>query len=313
MLFSIPEQGHQGQDVHNVVLPTGLVQQASDQLFSYDRSNAWPGTIQNEDLNIQAVVRNNVRRARAFSVTLGGLGRQRATGIQSHANEFPLPTARRSSTAGEESVAPDDTLAASHPRPQRVTSICVGAFQRTRETGKLFPAANAFHIEQAYPSSHQSQNDNSSTVLTAQLSNAFLFQSLNDFHFPQGSRSPPDHDPPLFIVNAASSVAEESDIQEVSSFPQKAPLQRMLSKSSVVRIARDAANRTSVVFNDVFSDLANQMAETVRRTSLSRLYETAKVRQKKLQRSKPIQYGFQYFIYLLIACWSTLCYKLEYI
>ena len=313
MLFSIFEQEHQGQDVHNVVLPPGLVRQASDPLFSYDRSNAWPETIQNEDLNLQAVVCDNVRRARAFSVTLGGLGRQRVTGIQSHANNFSLPRPRRFSTAGEESIAPDDTFATSHPRPQRVTSICVGAFQRSRETGKMFPAANAFDIEQAHPSPFQNQTDIISTTPTTQRSNAFLFQSLNDFHFPQSNHSQPGHDPPLFVVNAAPSVAEESGTQEESSLPQKTPLQRMLSNSSVVRVARDAAHRTSVVFNDVFNDLTDQVAETVRRTSLSRLYETAKVRQKKLQRSKPIQYGFQYFIYLLIACLSTSCYRLQYI
>ena len=309
MLFGIPEQGNQGEDVHNVVLPPGLVGQASDQLFSYDRSNAWPETIQNEDLNIQAVVCDNVRRARAFSVTLGGLDRQRATGIESRANDIFPPRARHSSTSGEESVAPDDTSATSYPRPRRVASICVGAFQRSRETGRMFPAANPFDIEPAHPPPYQSPADVTSTATNVQSSNAFLFQSLNDFHFPQSDRSQPGHAPPLFIVNAASSVAEDSDIQDESSLPQKTPLQRMLSNSSLVRVARGAANRTSVVFNDAFTDLTNQMAETVRRTSLSRLYETAKVRRKKLQRSQPVQYGFQYFIYLLIACRSTFCYR----
>lgn len=289
------------------------MQRASDQIFSHDRCNASPETVQNEDLNIQAVVQENVRRARATSVSNGVLDRQRVAGFQSYANAFSQPSVRSSSTLEEESVAPDDPFTTGGPSSLRSASIDVGAFQRSRETGKMFPAANPFPVDPSYSSSHQDQTEILSIAPTAMPSNAFVFQSLDDFHFPQDNRSQSGHDPPLFVVDAPSSVGQESGTQGEPYSAQVSPPQRLRGRNSVVQIARNAANRTSVVFNDAFNDLTNQVAQTVRRTSLARLYDTAKVRQKQLQRSKPAQLGFQYLIYLILACWSTPFYTLEHI
>ncbi|KAL9101823.1 MAG: hypothetical protein Q9187_009197, partial [Circinaria calcarea] len=276
------------------------MRRASHQIFSHDRNNATPETVQNEDLNIQAVVCDNVRRARALSVTNGGLDRQRVAGIQSYANPFSQPSVRLSSTIGDESVAPDDPFTTSGPSSQRSSSIDVGAFQRSRETGKMFPAANSFPVDPSYSSSHQGHKEISSIAPTGISSNAFVFQSLDDFHFPQDNRSQPGHDPPLFVVNAPPRVGQEFGTQGEPYSAQVSPPRRLRDRNSVVQIARNAANRTSIVFNDAFNDLTNQVAQTVRRTSLARLYETAKVRQKQLQRSTV------YFVFVGMPLWRGL-------
>ena len=258
--------------------------------------NAWGGVQPNnasgtddatETFDAQDVAIGRSRRA--LSVSLGGLGRTRETGLETIANAFPILGAPRSFTRDETTVEPRGPPLTR--RPQRSATITIGSLARSDATSTRTSTAstrrpsNAEQLGLRKPEPAITPNQ--------AADNSYMFQSLNNYRFP-GTKHNVTPSLPVFIgrefdLNGRSST-DRRDNSEVS--PN---LWRVASDRSWIP-GLDVIRRASIAIDDTLENLTS----LARRSTLADVYEKAKVRQVQLRRSTVVQIGFQYCFYLLI-------------
>lgn len=214
------------------------------------------------------------RARRALSVSIGGLGRTRETGLETKANAFPILGTRRSSATDETAVDPRNST--STRRPQRSATISMGTLARSNVTSRRTsfdsslrpPSAEMPGVRRPQPVAAPNQASQ----------NAHVFQSLNNYRFPD---STDDMTRPLPIFIGSNYVPEETQGRRRNSSGARSWVPGL-----------DLIHRASIAVESISS--------AVHHSSLSDVYEKAKVRQAQLRRSTIAQVGFQYMFYLLI-------------
>ena len=225
------------------------------------------------------------RARRALSVNLGGLGGSRGTGLETNANAFPIVGAPRSSR-DETTVDPRNSGAiGSPPGP---SAVSIGTLARSNATSRRTSTVSTLRP----PSAEQpglrkpppvAVSDNASQ-------NTHIFQSLDNYRFPGTAESVTQ---PLPVFTGRDYGPEETQAPKRSIFGSRSGRGR--SASTWVP-GLDVIRRASVALEDAVKNISS----VVRRSTLSDIYEKAKVRQEQLQRSTIAQVGFQYTFYILI-------------
>jgi hypothetical protein len=214
------------------------------------------------------------RARRALSVSIGALGRTRETGLETKANAFPILGTRRSSTTDETTVDPRNST--STRRLQRSATISIGTLARSNVTSRRTSIESNLRPPSAeLPGVRRPQLV---AVPNQSSQNAYVFQSLNNYRFPA---SADDVTAPLPIFIGRNCAPEESQGGRRSSSGARSWVPGL-----------DFIRRASTAVENISS--------VVRRSSLSDVYEKAKVREVQLRRSTIAQVGFQYMFYLLI-------------
>ena len=223
------------------------------------------------------------RARRALSVSIGGLGRTRETGIETNANEFSILGAPRRATQDETSI--DPRAPPPFRRPQRSATISLSRSNVTSSRTSTASTRRPSNVEQSV---FQIPKPVATSGQTGD--NFYMLQSLNNYQFPGTAHNVTAPLPVLINRDSGwsperkrSSAAVRPDIERVASDRSWAP-------------GLDVIRRASIAIEDTFENLTN----LARRSTLSDIYDKAKVRQIQLQRSTIVQVGFQYMFYLLI-------------
>lgn len=221
------------------------------------------------------------KSGRAQSVSIGALGRTRETGLETKANAFPILRARRRSTTDEVIVDPRDFT--STRRLQRSASISIGTLARSNVTSRRTsivsnlgpPSAELPGVKRPPPIAGPDQPSQES----------YVFQSLNNYRFPAAADKVTT---PLPMFVGKGCAPGEIRAERRSSSGQRSDMRRRRSWVPGLDVVR----RASVAMENISS--------IVRRSSLTDVFEKAKVRGVQLTRSTIAQNGFQCMFYLLL-------------
>ena len=231
------------------------------------------------------------RTRRAVSVSIGGLGRTRETGRETNANAFPILNAPKRSSRAESTVDPCDSMPT--PRLQRSATITIGSLAKSNFTRCGASTVSHFPIPRHEQPAWWRYKPATARNQVAQDSSIFL--SLKNY---RSCATRPDVTQPLPVFVGRDSGLNDSQGRRERGSDAEADLRRTSLDTSWAP-GCDVVRRASIAIEDVVQGLSS----ITRRTSLSDIYEKAKVRQKQLKRSKIAQIGFQYIFYLfLLVC-----------
>ena len=249
--------------------------------------NTWGGvqptsgpndSITTETFDAQQVAIGRARRA--LSVSIGGLGRTRETGRETNANAFPILDTSQRSARADSIVDPHDST--STRRPQRSATVSEGTFARSNVTSCRTSAGSHLPISRDEQPARAAQD-------------FYMSQNFNNYHFPAAR---PDLTRPLPVFAGRDSTPSYSLAHGERSSDAEVGVRRTSTARSWAP-GLDVIRRASIAIEEAVEGLSS----IARRSTLSEVYEKAKVRQVQLKRSTIAQIGFQYVFYLfLLAC-----------
>lgn len=211
--------------------------------------------------------------SRSRAISLGGLGRSRATSDPTLANYGFQPGVAALSSIEEASRPGSKHTSSEEPRTEQ-------PIQRSQPIQRTQPIQNSQPLK---------------VLEGSDLENTYVFQSLNNFAFSRAD-GPQDPEPVVF----AEGDALDGEPPQTQSRPPMARDNSDQSRFSTQKFAR----RASVLVDRTVDGVQNAVAAVLhpgRKTSVAEMYEKAKVRQVKIKRSPVAQYAFEYFFYLFIA------------